>query len=577
MADTFYSVPEQASKVFYEGILRGPQTEQHLIHDLEKYATVHFEGSQDPFIPVNWRFAESVSALKALEAAYTNAILHKLYGISPQKAVINTNHGILFLMSLTLFSLDPDGKNITFRDIRSDPEAKDFYLSLFNDYDTYGSLEGPYRCCASNIYKTRDDRFFHLHGSLNPSIVLEMLKFPSLPPGGEDSFERVLPMFHAALAQWKSQDIDKLSNDVFKTAGTISYDVDGYRKTEQGQANRHVGLWESFKVNESQAPCWWTDAAGNKPSNPSRPLAGLKVLDATRIIAGPAVTRGLAELGATILRITSPSIPDATIYHPEFNWGKLNAALDFNKPEDRERMKELILECDVFVSSYRPEVMEKWGFGADQVIEMCKNRPNGIIVVRLNCFGWNGPLQLRSGWQQISDAHTGVSYEFGRAMGNDEPVTPIFPNSDFCTGISGTCSVMDALVRRAETGGSYKINLALDYYNNWLVQNVGMYPENIWNRLRKRYGSPVFRHYDHMLVIISRVMTLLKEHSPDLFDAKFFETRPCPNLGISIRTIKPVVQFDEIVKLGFDIGTRSNGVDEARWPSAAYRHVATEV
>ncbi|WEW55601.1 hypothetical protein PRK78_001032 [Emydomyces testavorans] len=576
MEDTLYSVPRQASKVFREGLLSGSRTKEHLINGLGKYATVAFEGSQDPILPINWRFAESVSALKALEATYVNAILHKLYGVPPQKALINTDHASLFLLSIPLWSLDPDGKDISFTDIRSDPTAKEFYLTLFKDCDTHKSLEGPYRCCTSNIYKTADDRFFHLHGSLNPDVVLSMLNFPLTPPGGEDTFDRVLPMFRAALAQCDSQSIDELSNNVFRTSGSICFDIDGYRRTDQGKANSHVGLWESLKANENQSPCWWTDAAGNKPSNSSRPLAGLKVLDATRIIAGPAVTRGLAELGATVLRITSPSVPDATIYHPEFNWGKRNAALDFTRAADRETMKRLILECDVFVSSYRPEVMEKWGFGADRIIEMCKDRPNGIIVVRLNSYGWHGPLQSRSGWQQISDAHTGVSYQFGRSMGNDEPVTPVFPNSDFCTGISGICSVLDALIRRAEHGGSYRISLALDYYNNWLVQNVGTYPEVTWNKLRRRYGSPVFRHDDHMLVLISRVMVMLRDNSPTLFDPKYFESRPCPNLGISIRTVKPVVRFDGIVKLGFDVGTRGNGVDEPRWPTEDIQPIATK-
>jgi hypothetical protein len=308
-------------------------------------------------------------------------------------------------MSVLLWSLDPEGRNVSFAEIRSDEKAKEFYFSCFKDYDNHKSLEGPYRCGTSNIYQTRDDRFFHLHGSLNPDVIFRMLKLPLDPPGDEDTWERVLPVFRAALAQWDSDAIDKLSNDVVKTSGSICYDVDGYRKTDQGEANRHVGLWETFRIeNEKQAPSWWTDAAGNKPSDPSKPLAGLKVLDATRIIAGPTVTRGLAELGATVLRITSPNIPDGTIYHPEFNWGKRNAALDFHKAEDRDIMKKLILECDVFVSSYRPEVMEKWGFGVDQVMELCKDRPKGIIVARLNCFGWHGPLQWRSGWQQISDA-----------------------------------------------------------------------------------------------------------------------------------------------------------------------------
>ena len=85
-----YSVPQEASKVFREGILRSPRVKQHLLDDLEKYANVSFEGSTDPILPVNWRFAESISSLKALEATYINAILDKLYGVPVQKAKIST-------------------------------------------------------------------------------------------------------------------------------------------------------------------------------------------------------------------------------------------------------------------------------------------------------------------------------------------------------------------------------------------------------------------------------------------------------------------------------------------------------
>ncbi|KAK1255547.1 hypothetical protein MKX08_009542 [Trichoderma sp. CBMAI-0020] len=565
--DKPYSVVSEAANVLKDGILNHPQTVQHLISGLDKYADlISFEGSDNPSLPVNWRFAESIAALKGLESIYVNAILEKVYGVAPQKVKINTDHALLFIMSLMLWSIDPEGRNVTFGDTRSDPSAKALYHSLFKDYDVHRSLDGPYRCCTSSMYKTKDGKFYHIHGSMNPDRILDMLNLPREPPT-EDTFEKLVPIFAEKVAQLNSDELDKLSNDVWKQAGSICYPTDEYKATEHGKANAHVGLWETWKANEHQAPTWWTDN-GKKPSDPSRPLAGLKVLDATRIIAAPIVSRGLAELGASVLRITSPSVPDATLYHPELNWGKWNASLDFKKEEDRQKMKELILECDVFISSYRPKALAKYGFDADDVLEMCKGREKGIIVVRMNSYGWNGPLQDRSGWQQISDAFCGVSYEFGRAMGNDEPVTAIFPNTDFCAGISGICAVMDAVVRRGETGGSYKVNLALDYYTNWLINNVGTYPEDVWKELWGRYGSPVFRHHDHMLQLLFRIMPLLKERSGYLFDPSYFETRPAPNLGVSLRTVKPVLQFpDGVVKPGFTIGTRGNGVDKAEWPA----------
>jgi hypothetical protein len=86
------------------------------------------------------------------------------------------------------------------------------------------------------------------------------------------------------------------------------------------------------------------------------------------------------------------------------NWGKWNTFLDFRKEEDREKMKALVLEADVVISGYRPGVLDKWGFGQEDILKLCEGRERGIIYARENCYGWNGPWAYRSGWQQISDA-----------------------------------------------------------------------------------------------------------------------------------------------------------------------------
>jgi crotonobetainyl-CoA:carnitine CoA-transferase CaiB-like acyl-CoA transferase len=131
---------------------------------------------------------------------------------------------------------------------------------------------------------------------------------------------------------------------------------------------------------------------------------GLKVLDLTRIIASPTITRELAELGASVLRITSPNVPDMTALLADLGWGKWNAHLDLTCLPDRERLRALILESDVVVDGYRPGVMEKWGFGKEEILKMFEGKKRGVIYVRENCYGWNGPWMGRSGWQQISDA-----------------------------------------------------------------------------------------------------------------------------------------------------------------------------
>ena len=141
------------------------------------------------------------------------------------------------------------------------------------------------------------------------------------------------------------------------------------------------------------------------PSSPQRPLAGLKVVDLTRVIAAPTITRSLAEMGASVMRVTSPNVTDHSALHQDLSWGKWNCHLDLKKnPDDRQKLAELIKDADVVVEGYRPGAMARNGFSRDDIFELVKDRDRGIIHVRENCYGWNGPWQHRSGWQQISDA-----------------------------------------------------------------------------------------------------------------------------------------------------------------------------
>lgn len=300
--------------------------------------------------------------------------------------------------------------------------------------------------------------------------------------GKAASSDEAIQPFIQAVGQKTAEELDRLENEEYRQAGTICYTSEEYFNTEHGKANAHVGLYELKEIkNPSQAPCWWTD---NSQTSPKRPLGGLKVVDLTRIIAAPAISRGLAELGASVMRITCPRLPDYSLLHQDLNWGKWNACLDFTLEDDRMKMRQLILEADVVVLGYRPGVLDKFGFDADSIIRLCEGRDRGIVVVRENCYGWHGPWAGRSGWQQISDAVSrfqvysrrnscltvqccGVSMEFGRAMGYDEPVTPVFPNSDYCTGVSGTVGVLDSLLRRAKDGGSYMINVSIFVSNGW--------------------------------------------------------------------------------------------------------------
>jgi hypothetical protein len=167
--------------------------------------------------------------------------------------------------------------------------------------------------------------------------------------------------------------------------------------------------------------------------------------------------------------------------------------------------------------------------------------------------------------------------EFGRAIGNDEPVTPVFPNSDYCTGVAGASGILAALIRRAENGGSYSVDGALNYYSQWLVNSCGTYPDAIWQDVWSRNGRQVFRHYHNMLYTLPQYMKMLQlNSSKTVMRPEFFENRDAKNIGKKIRTVKPVSQFiGGKVELGFNVGTRTNGVDQPRWPKDLSVEVVT--
>ena len=304
----------------------------------------------------------------------------------------SSDHAQLFIMSTLVWTIDPQGEKLS----GFSPGA----LRYFPSWDLHRQSGTHHRSSCTNIYKTRDGRFFHLHGSMNPDPSLTSIGLP--PDLDASSVEESWKPFIEKISKIDSQEMQHLATDVYKQAGTICWTKEEYRESEHGKANAHVGLFEIHAhPNSHQKPCWWPDSP---QTSVKRPLAGLKVLDLTRVIAAPAITRGLAEMGASVMRVTAPHLVDFSSLHCDLNWGKWNTCLDFRKVGDSERLRELILEADVVVEGYRPGVLDKWGLGRDGVLKICEGRERGVIYVRENCYGWNGPWRGRSGWQQISDA-----------------------------------------------------------------------------------------------------------------------------------------------------------------------------
>ncbi|KAF8151903.1 CoA-transferase family III domain-containing protein [Pholiota molesta] len=554
-----YSVPREAQNVFLNGIIFNPLHSSAPEEIKEAAQYIEYIGSSSPSIPINWRFAESIAALKGFEGAMLNVLLKKKYGIDYQEIGIHTDHVQLFIMSTALIVIDPQGANIE----RS--EDRDAYEKFYPNGDFHRARDGShFKAATTNIYKTKDGRYFHLHGGMNPAISQQAL---GLDPASEvPTWEEACAVHQEKVVQHTAAELDTLLNEVHRQAATVCWSAQEYKESEHGRANAHVGLFEVHHVpNPKQAPDWWTPVDGH--TSPARPLFGLKVLDLTRIIAAPALTRDLAELGASVLRVTSPNVPDMTHFLADTGWGKWNAHLDLTKAEDRARLRELVEESDVVVDGYRPGVMEKWGFGKDDILDMFKDKEKGVIYARVNCYGWNGPWSYKAGWQQISDANCGISLEYGRALGTDEALNPVFPNADFCTGVAGATGVLQAIIERSEKGGSYVVDVALNYYNQWLVNSCSTYPPEVWDALWASYGCPLLQHTDNNYRVLPIFVQLLMQNNAPSFNPIFLETRDNKAIGVPVGAVQPIFIFaQQLVKPRFNIGSRGNGADKPRWP-----------
>ncbi|KAI1177407.1 CoA-transferase family III domain-containing protein [Nemania sp. FL0916] len=566
---TGYSIPIEAQKLFQDGILGNPLM-ANLPPDIQNLgALVHFEGNLTPSIPINWRLAESISALKAFEATLVNAILKRRYGVDAVQVTINTDHASLFVMSIPLARIRADDGSILPLSAMNPSTCKPYAA------DERPASESFHRMLATGIYRTRDDRFYHIHGSLNSDPTLTALGLP-LEGEPEDTYDAAVARIRNKVREFDAPALDDLMNNQYRQAGTTVMSAEEYLATPHARANAKAGLYEIVRdAASSQPPSWWpssshnTNTSSSSPPRPScRPLAGLKVVDLTRVIAGPTITRGLAELGASVMRITSPHVVDWPRAFHDLNWGKWNAFLHLKDEADREKLRGLIREADVVVDGYRPGVMERLGFGREDVFKLVRGRDRGIVHLRENCYGWRGPWAGRSGWQGISDACCGVASGFGRAMGLDEPVIPPFPNSDHCTGAIGCSGILHALIRRAEDGGSYGVDTALNYYSQWLICTCGSYPADVWEEVWKKNGRPVFRHWQNTRTTFPAMVNLFHEHSANvLLNPSFFEERRSEAVGTTFIRVKPIAQYaDDAVQLTYNVGCRGNGLDEARWP-----------
>ena len=197
------------------------------------------------------------------------------------------------------------------------------------------------------------------------------------------------------------------------------------------------------------------------------PLSGIKVLDFTHVLAGPRSARTLAEYGADVLHVTSPTYPDTFAQHLGVDVGKRCTYLDLREDEDRKKIHELASTTDVFTTTYRHSVNERFGLLPEQLAKISEK---GIICMTANAYGHSGPWADRAGFDQNGQVASGFAAKEG---GNEKPkFSPVFYLADLMTGYFAAAGMMAALLKRATEGGSYHVKLSLARSAMW-VQELG--------------------------------------------------------------------------------------------------------
>ncbi|WP_206035542.1 CoA transferase [Roseomonas sp. HF4] len=259
----------------------------------------------------------------------------------------------------------------------------------------------------------------------------------------------------AALQSWRAADAE----DAIYAAGGVATMTRGaaeWAATPQGAA-------------ATALPALVIERIGEAPPTPlpplaGRPLEGLRVLDLTRVIAGPVAGRTLAAHGAEVLHVTQPGGPSIPALVMDTGRGKRCAALDLRDPAQRATLAGLAAGADVFLQGYRPGAIAAHGFAPDDLAAL---RP-GIVCVSLSAWGHLGPWSGRRGFDSLVQNANGINDDEAAAAGEDTPRPLPCQALDHASGYLLAFGAMAALLRRAEEGGSWLVRVSLAGTGEWI-------------------------------------------------------------------------------------------------------------
>jgi crotonobetainyl-CoA:carnitine CoA-transferase CaiB-like acyl-CoA transferase len=302
------------------------------------------------------------------------------------------------------------------------------------EFATFRNPSMSHMISLTQPWPTRDGRWFLPHFNL-PHLQARVLGVLGCEPTPESAA--------AAVLKWDALDLEAAIDEA-GACGAMVRSNDEWLAHPHGQALAAMPLVQITKVADS-------DPEPFPEQGP--PLAGIRVLDLTRILAGPMAARTLAEHGADVLMVTAQHLPQVKEHVLDTSHGKRSCFLDLQNESDRAQLEQLVDKADVFSQGYRPGVMAKFGFSPEQ---LAARRP-GIVSLSISCFGPDGPFSHRPGWEQIAQTVTGICDEGSPARPTLLPASAC----DYTTGFLGAYGVLLALERRAREGGSYHVQVSL--------------------------------------------------------------------------------------------------------------------
>lgn len=313
-----------------------------------------------------------------------------------------------------------------------------------------GKPPGPAWDKIAGIYDTGDGRKVRLHTNFphHRDGILKLL-------GCDYTREAV----QAVLMKWEGEKFETAAAEA-RLVATKMRSPSEWAAHPQGQAVARLPLLEITRIGEAPArplPAFPED-------DEKRPLAGIRVLDLTRVIAGPVCGRALAAHGADVMRVTAPHLPGLPELDIDTGRGKLSAAIDLRATDDRDWLRGLAREAHIFVQGYRPGGLAAKGFAPEALAEM---RP-GIVVVSLSAYGHDGPWASRRGFDSLVQNASGINVAEAEAASTAAPKELPAQALDHATGYIMAFGAMMAMARKAQEGGSWHVRVSLAQTGHWL-------------------------------------------------------------------------------------------------------------